>query len=374
MDDRSPPHLSPDFLDRVRRTYRLGLARVGASATGSIWNSIKGLQAPVHEALVAENDDDLRRIFSDPATSDLYYGVDNVCRSLLPGRANSGICYDVAHSQLLYLSRAARVAAPNDSDFDCEVLLSRLDTLLNQRVSFPAPFRGEFGYPTSRGIASDRAIQAIYQTWRLLALTESSASKSIVEIGPGMGRTAYYAYQAGLADYTTIDLPLGVVAQACFLGAVIGPNKIWMPSDDEKLAGGRIKLLFAGTQPVRHFDVAINVDSLTEMPWSAAADYAAWISHHAKSFLSINHERNNFTVTDLAATALNVTHQDSRPCPVRPDYMEQLFFLDSNKVIGTRGTWARVVRLRANALSRFARRATAAVRRRIARFSGRWLG
>ena len=122
--------------------------------------------------------------------------------------------------------------------------------------NFPAPFRGELGHSTSRGPAGYRAIQALYQTWRLFQLV--GPKQSIVEIGPGMGRTAYYAYRAGLTDYTTIDLPLGVVAQACFLGAVLGADKIWMEGDDEGSTDGRIKLL--STKPKRQFDIALNVE------------------------------------------------------------------------------------------------------------------
>ena len=102
-------------------------------------------------------------------------------------------------------------------EHDPETALSSIDARLNQTIKFPVPIEGEFGLSTFRGLASFRAIQAIYQAWRIFELTNGKSNPAILEIGPGLGRTAYYCYQAGLTDLTTIDLPLGVVAQAFFL-------------------------------------------------------------------------------------------------------------------------------------------------------------
>jgi hypothetical protein len=55
---------------------------------------------------------------------------------------------------------------------------------------------------------------------------ESLPAPRLLEIGGGLGRTAYYAWQFGLRDYTLIDIPITAVAQANFLGRVLGERAI----------------------------------------------------------------------------------------------------------------------------------------------------
>ena len=150
-------------------------------------------------------------------------------------------------------------AVAGSEEHDTEAALTALDTRLRQRIEFPTPIKGEFGFSTSRGLASYRAIQAIYQAWRVLELTKDIKQPAILEIGPGLGRTAFYCHQAGLTNFTTIDLPLGVVAQAFFLGNALGPDRIWLLGDDPEQAAGRIRLLPAG-HPLGRFDLVVNVD------------------------------------------------------------------------------------------------------------------
>lgn len=365
--------LDAAFLDRVRRSYRSALAD-GSGSPGRLWRIIRGRQASVHAALLADTDDDLRAIFADPLSCDLYYGVDNLCRSMLgetfaDAATIKGFSED-SQAVLFGLARTLGLGAAGDwRGFDFETFLDRLDPLLNQRVEFPTLFSGELGLATSRGVAGYRAIQALYQTWRVLGLLSSAAEKSIVEIGPGMGRTAYYAFRAGITDYTTIDLPLGVVAQACFLGAALGPDKVWLPADDAGCAPGRIKLLFAGRDPQRRFGAALNADSLTEMPLGAALGYLAWIKRHASVFLSINHLQNLFSVAEIAALA-DLPLCESRPYPIRDGYVEEIFGTgDSTSSTDGVSAFGRHNRLRLRVLCR----AAAKARDKLARTGAAWL-
>jgi hypothetical protein len=190
-------------------------------------------------------------------------------------------------------------------------------------VIFPAPFAGDLGLTTTRGVASHRAIVALYQAWRVQTLLADCAEKSVIEIGLGMGRTAYYAYRAGVTDYTTVDLPMGMVAQACFLGGALGPDKIWLPGDGEELAEGRIKLLIAGDQPDQLYGLALNSDSMTEMSLRAALEYMGWIGQHARVFLSFNHDNNLFTVAQIATKRFRLAER--RPYPMQDGFMEEIF-------------------------------------------------
>ena len=156
-------------------------------------------------------------------------------------------------------------AVTGSEEYDTEAALAALDTRLRQRIEFPSSIKGELGFLTSRGLANYRAIQAIYQAWRVLELTKDIKQPAILEIGPGLGRTAFYCHQAGLTNLTTIDLPLGVVAQAFFLGHALGPDRIWLLGDDPEQAAGRVKLLPTG-HPLGRFDLVVNANSLVEMP------------------------------------------------------------------------------------------------------------
>ena len=108
---------------------------------------------------------------------------------------------------------------------DVETMMLQLDQAVGFRIDFPNPFPDEIGLVTSRGIASRRAVQALYQAARIASLIKENAAR-IAEIGAGPGRTAYYATKFGITDYTIIDLPMSNVAQANFLGRTLGPDMI----------------------------------------------------------------------------------------------------------------------------------------------------
>lgn len=260
-------HLSDAFLDRVRAVYMRAIAVT--PRTRGQWAAHDNRRADVHAALLAGNNDALRPIFADPTTSDLYYGVDRLCRS--------------------------HVKLSDPSDFISEALTDR----------------------------DPRARCAAYQIERLQGL--DPGARSVVEIGPGMGRAAYYGHRVGL-DYSTIDLPLGIVAQACFLGRALGPDTLWFAGEDKIIQDGRIKLFFSA--PNRRFDFALNVDSITEMPSVVAFNYFRWVAGHARFLFSINHNKNRFTVAQLAVFSAPNQILVRHPCPVWDGYIEEAFLLN----------------------------------------------
>lgn len=265
------PFLADPFLDRVRRAYHLAL-KAGARTPGVMWKAIDAYRSDVHAALVADGNDALREIFADPVTTDLYFGVDNFCRSLL-GTSNGRSFLELA-------------------------------------------------------LESYRVPLAQHQLSSVRAALASLDGSSVVEIGPGVGHCAYLGFSAGI-DYTTIDLPLGVVAQACFLGRAANPENIWMDGDPGQATAGKIKLFSVARLPDRQFDVALNVDSMTEMSLGAALDYLGWINKHARLFISINHETNPFRVAEIAPAKLSIIRSSRVIWPPRDDgYFEESFLLD----------------------------------------------
>jgi hypothetical protein len=283
---RGSPHLADSFLDRVRRSYGLSL-QPEAAADGQ-WVRIDELRTSVHEALLAPDVAPLRAIFANPAVSDLNYGFDAMARTLLAPlttqEAHAAAIKAQAERSRLQIVRLAETLGlrrwlPPDSEHapgyypsdyvlspDIDALLAAICEAVGFDVQFPNPFPDEMGMKTSRGVASFRAIQAVYQAHRLAEELRGFSNPNILEIGPGAGRTAFYAGMIGLKKYTTVDLPLGVVAQACFLGATLGPDAIWMVGDDPARQPGRIRLLpcTIALPETERFDLVLNIDSITK--------------------------------------------------------------------------------------------------------------
>jgi hypothetical protein len=340
-----PQYLTAEFLDRVKRSYCLAIEK-SSGGEGPIWPQIDRLRRPIHEALISPGNKRLRDIFADPITTDLFYGVDNLAVTIdaeLAKRphANAGFA-EQARNLIVRLAHALGVIrwVPNDAEqFDQYVkrphaepipatddLLDAIERKLGYPILFPTPFRGERGVSTSRGVASYRAIAALYQGFRLTQETRTTDRCSVLEIGPGMGRTAYYAVKAGIERYVTIDLPMGIVAQACFLGATLGADALWMLGDHEP-SGKRVRLL-PGNELHRlqeKFGVVLNVDSLTEMGDDDASRYASWIAENAATFLSINHEANELTIPILAKDTFASANCYRFPYWMRPGYAEEIF-------------------------------------------------
>lgn len=265
------PFLTDPFLDRVRRSYQLALT-LGARTQGRLWKTIDARRRDVHAALIAEGNSALRDIFADPIATDLYFGTDNLCRSVI-GPSNGRPFLELA-------------------------------------------------------LESIRAGRAKYQLERLTASLATIGGQSVVEIGPGVGHCAFYAYRAGLTDYTTVDLPLGMVAQARFFAEALGPDKTWLDGDADIGAGDQIKLFSVARLPERRFDAALNVDSMTEMSLTAALDYMTWLNRHARLLLSMNHEMNPFTVASIAHYRLAGKRLERHPVPERNGYFEEVFLID----------------------------------------------
>ena len=153
----------------------------------------------------------------------------------------------------------------------------QLDQAIGFRIDFPNPFPDEIGRVTSRGVASHRAVQALYQATRIASLIEEKPGARIAEIAPA--RVALLTSpQFGITDYTIIDLPMSNVAQANFLGRALGPDMISLFG--ETRLGIRILPPGAFLDGDDHFDLVVNVDLLMEM----TATYAAfrWVVSTAK--------------------------------------------------------------------------------------------
>jgi hypothetical protein len=294
----------------------------------------------IHQALVAGDRETVSRTLRDPGSSNLFYGFDSLGpvsdpakdpyapytslisldRLVSLGEALGAIRLDHPES---YLDRAPRT-------FKADDVIEWIEKALGIELSFPAPFLGERGLPSRHGVIVPRAVDAIYQAWRVSRLVGSHKETArVVEIGGGLGRGARYARELGVLDYTLVDLPLTAVSSAYFLGRVLGPDAIVCFGEATDDSDRRIKLLppeafFAAGAD---YDLALNVDSLPEIGRETAQRYLAEIASHTRLFLSINHEGGDFTVRELLDEA-ELTEQTQRVRSwIRPGYVEELLTL-----------------------------------------------
>ena len=294
------------------------------------WRGINALADDMHKLLLTGDQSPVSAALRNPHTTDLFAGFDPLNRSLHTS-ASGDHAATSAFAQLSYLaSAAAAMQVPNPETSDprpvpqAEELLTTLDERFGFTIDFPNPYPFEIGLRTSRGVASHRALHAIYQAWRLWELGGQRSQARIMEIGAGLGRTAYYARKFGMRDYTIIDIPLSNVAQAHFLGSVLGSEAVALVG--EPAVSGAIRIIGPSfTSETREkFDIVLNVNSLVEMDRNVADSYFTFAAQHARYFLSINHEHHPFRFIDVAGLRPGSLASSRFPYWMRPGYVEEV--------------------------------------------------
>lgn len=109
----------------------------------------------------------------------------------------------------------------------------------------------------------------------------------VVEIGAGYGGLAYFLLKNGIAEtYTIIDLPENLKLSAFFLTQSFQNKNCFVSSSREPLSSSKnLGLTFVPPGNISSienwsFDLAINTDSLGEMPAETAKSYIKWIHEH----------------------------------------------------------------------------------------------
>ncbi len=292
---------------------------------------------PIHQELMSGDVEATTAIFRNPAASDLFYGFDilnksyqNIFSSTKVREAYSKLCLDglVRFAEAIGaipIDNPETWSVRTGSPWETEIVLTELDKSC-ESFTVPNPFPSEHGLKTSRGIISYRVPQSIYQAWRIRQLLHGISNPRILEIGAGLGRTAYYAYKGGMLDYTIVDLPITTAAQAYFLGRTIGEENIYLDGEQSNEFSHKVKILTPQTfiEENTKYDLILNVDSLTEMDFSTAQAYWNKIKTSTSKFLSINHESNSFRVRDLVVEDLCNLNIHREPYWMRRGYIEEL--------------------------------------------------
>jgi hypothetical protein len=302
-----------NLVKRIIREYKFAVERFEGYGT-SLWGGIHERNLDIHKALLSGDHSLVSALLRDPGQHNLLYGFENLFRDYAsklksnPERQRSDAQW--IHDALARLAEAVgaiRTSGPESPylkfDLGVEKLITAIETRLDFQLLFPNPFPGEFGIITSRGCMSVRAVHAIYQAWRIKELLFLAKGGKVLEIGAGLGRTAFYSYLAGVKDYTIVDLPLTNVAQAYFLGRVLGEEHIVIggepKSNDPNVVHICDSALFSSSGTI--YNLVLNVDSMTELDPRHAQNYFDVVSHSNAVFVSINHEAHAFRVSDFAA-------------------------------------------------------------------------
>jgi hypothetical protein len=363
VDDRN-------LVQRIAKAYRASVV-TEMGPPGLFWfNEFVDLKRPIHDCLMADDITELQEMLHHPDKTDLLYGFDNLNLNFVLRRQSSDAeaMRGLNHRLLVNLCAALgslprfnpeqpRPASP----VSLGQILEWLDSTCGFKIEFPILSPNELGLGTSRGLVTERAVQALYQTCRTSLFCHDIEAPRILEIGAGLGRTAYYAWQKGLRDYTIVDIPMTAVAQAYFLGTFLGEDCIKLYGETR---GGSIRILppqaFFDSQD--HYDVAVNVDSMTEMAHEVAQKYVINIQDRAGVFLSVNHESNPFTVRQLlSGAAARLTQRNLYW--MREGYVEEIVDFERLRRLH------KVTKMKKTLLSR-ATKPLRSVAKRISRISG----
>lgn len=334
-----PPTDDEALVNRICAAYRISSATFGRSdeVGNSEWTTINGWKAAIHEALTSGIG--AAEVLRNPCANNLLFGFESLyeqytgkLRSMTDEQGPEAYYIVAVLHRLAQAAGISRIPNPEAPDRDVyreqshDNILCALDAEFGFEIRFPNPYPDEYGVPTTRGIMSQRALFAVYQAHRLRQLMHLSDTRSVIEIGAGLGRTAFYTQGF---DYTIVDLPIANAAQAYFLGRTVGESSIRLAGEQHDAP---IKIMPPTYLHDKETDVylkagvVLNADSLTEMDRSFSEKYVAHARDHAKLLLSINHEVKDFTATEIIrsvapkATLMRFLHQ------VRPGYIEEIAF------------------------------------------------
>lgn len=323
-----------ELINRIIAAYQ----RVNQTDLGkSMWKFFfTTYHQPIHQALIDGNEKTVTKILRNPEISDLFYGFDLLTKSYQHVFRNKKVREAYAKTCLDGLVRFAESVGAVSMDnpeseleyrslWKTEKVLAEIDKVC-MPFSMPNPFVDEYGVDSSRGVISYRVPQALYQAWRIKQLVDGIQSPRVLEIGAGLGRTAFYVFELGIKDYTIVDLPITKVAQAYYLGRTLGEENICLDGEQFDDGPNRVKIVAPETflAESKTYDLVLNADSLVEMDFRVAQAYWEKIKASTNIFLSINHEANSFRVRDLLVKDLNSLNVQRGLYWMRKGYVEEL--------------------------------------------------
>lgn len=327
--EANTPEIDEELLKGLIRFVKTGLETVPTGQWAAIFQDS---QAAAIKYIYDEDVRQLQHMLQNPMQNNLQYGFDNLARDLQsPFRLETLTERSLAADHIVALAEYCGVIRMNSPEacltpkkkrVDAVALLEEvIDRCFPKGTVLPNPYVGERGVLTRFGVASLRVPSAMYQALRVRDL-----GSRICEIGPGLGRTAYFARLLGASSYTLVDLPISSLSQGYYLGRALPADRVSFSENSEADAEIKFQSPSSFLRGTETFDVVLNVDSLTEIGIDAARNYLRSIVGRTRFFYSINHECNEFCVRELIAAEFPEykTVFSSRSW-VRQGYIEELY-------------------------------------------------
>lgn len=327
--ERNLDEINPELFNRI---FESANSELGYQATGQ-WSEIfNEYQAEAVELIRDGDKRKLIQMLANPLSNNLQYGFDNLAL-VLQSKFRLETINEAATAADHFLALGEYTLATKY--FSPEAVVSPIKQKVNigstikeivesefkGKIIFPNPYINEVGLDTEYGVASIRVPAAIYQ-----ALRAREFGLKICEVGPGLGRTAYFSKLLGVNQYTLVDLPIPSLCQAYFLGRSL-PNESFVLNHEDlnELDGFIFRQPEKFMQERDQYDVILNVDSLTEMGVDVARAYLRNFVGKSNWFLSINHEGNEFSVREIAAELPEYKLMSRNRSWIRQGYVEELY-------------------------------------------------
>lgn len=148
---------------------------------------------------------------------------------------------------------------PSAFKYVVDDIIGELESVRGVQLHFPNPYPNEYGLRSKRGVIGLRAVQSAYQAWRIAQLADGNPDFKVLEIGAGLGRTAYFANRFGVTNYTIVDVTLTNAAQGYFLTRVLGSDQVQLYGES---SDAPLKIIpCSALDGDMTYDLIVNVDS-----------------------------------------------------------------------------------------------------------------
>jgi hypothetical protein len=322
------------LISRIMKSY-IEMAQLDLARGKSQWNHIfQKFHAPIHDAFLKKDFDEIAAILRYPHKSYLFYGIDGLDKdlryqstSIRKAQARAAFDLLVRFSESLGCTRKYNPEQPLNhlETWRADEMLDRIEAFLGIQLEFPNPYPYEVGFSSSRGVVSYRAMQALYQAWKIADLLKNIENPKVLELGAGLGRVGFFLNLFGIHDYTIVDLPMTIVSSSYFLGRTLGDAAIALPGEFPNNAKVRFLTPEQFLSLNDSYDLILNADSLPEMDPVIAKRYISKILSLSPIFLSINQE-SQVNVRNIVLQE-NIPLFSSRSLYwLRDGYLEEIFF------------------------------------------------
>ena len=340
IDSTQTTKLSKYFIDNLYNYFDLNKKKNFTSVKESMWNEISGSFYKNIFSLIEIDRKNFTKILDDPGEYNLHWGFDDNCKDLKKNYKSIFMKHykfsiiDRLISFCEYISvlkthHPATSSLFSNNKIDIDDLIIKIENKLQIKLNFENVFPGERGLKTAKGILVSKEIQALYNAFKIKEIIQYKNLKDIkiLEIGGGLGRTAYYCNKFGIKNYTMIDILLPSISQANYLARSINEDSVLLVDEISKNHQlNRIKIstpdkLLSNNN---YFDIVFNSDSFVEIDYENQKNYVDYIKKNSNLFFSINHESLNFSVFELFRETKYKKYQKSL-FPLEKGYVEEIF-------------------------------------------------